>query len=675
VEGDDGHLYGATSKTLFRLKLNGELTTLVSHDTTNLLNPGAGLIKGTNGVFYGTSWSGGSNRVGSIFSLTVDGLISTLAEFNETNGAYPMCSLAQGADGSLYGTTPFGGEHGEGTVFRLMPSGSIQTLMSLGGTNGIDPTSGLLRSKSGNIYGMTSRGGNYDVGTIFRIDGAGICSTIASFDYTITAYPQGKLLEAKDGNFYGTASDVFRFRPTSGIQALTGHPNAIYPAGSLTQGSDGLLYGTTGFGMTSHRGEVFRMDLSGSLTTVAAFPITTNGFRAHGGLVRDDGGHLYGNTMAGGSFDQGTLFAFHPVNRLFTHVSFEGILGHPDDTMVLGADGIIFGTSSRDVFRIGADYIARPFASFGIMDDRRPDGSLAGDGTGNLFGVTHSGGDYRRGTVFNVSPEGEIITLHSFDGPGGASPRAGLLLAKDGNFYGTTEYGGASGRGTVFRISPAGGFASLASFAHTNGAFPRTELIEGSDGNLYGAATRGGANDNGTIFKMTPSGDLTSVFSFNGTNGAVPMGRLIEVNEVLYGTTLNGGMAHRGVVFGVTLKGELKTLASFNRRNGTSPIAGLTLGLDGQLYGTTSKGGSLGGGNIYRVVLSPQPQLRAAESEEKLTLSWPVDFSDFVLEAKAELSPSEAWRRIEAARTTNAETIAVIVEIGTEKEFLRLVKP
>ena len=593
AEGDDGHLYG-TGSTIFRIKLNGELTTISSYSVTNDLNPVAGLTKGRDGYFYGADYSRGSNRMGSVFRITADGLLTTLAEFNGTNGGYPECTLIEGEEGSLYGTTTRGGEHGLGTVFRVKPFESIEALMSFDGTNGYQPTSGLTKAADGSIYGMTSRGGRYDNGIIFRIDPTGECSPVASFGHEIDA-PRGRLIQATDGNFYGAAESVFRFNMTNGIQALTTFftgPN--YPGGTLLQASDGYLYGADGG--TNGRGGVFRMDLNGNWATLASFPAAPNGYQPFTGLARGQNDLLYGTTRRGGLHDSDTLFEFNPSNRSLTMIS-SGPGIHPQATLLVANDGVLFGTSSDGVFRVSSGIVS-PFASFQGEDSRRPEGSLAQDNEGNLYGTTYWEGDHDLGTIFKISPLGEITTLHSFNGAEGAHPSAGLLWAGDGNLYGTTKRGGptrAKGFGTVFKINPAGEYTSLAFFSGTNGgAFPEAELIKASDGNFYGTTSDGGTHSGGTIFKVTPSGDLAMVFSFGYKNGAWPKIPLLEMDGVLYGTTQSGGEFLRGVVFGVSLSGELKTLVSFNRRNGTSPRSGLTRGLDGHLYGTTPRGGSLG---------------------------------------------------------------------------------
>ena len=138
---------------------------------------------------------------------------------------------------------------------------------------------------------------------------------------------------------------------------------------------------------------------------------------------------------------------------------------------------------------------------------------MAEGSDGNFYGTTLSA-DSDRGTVFKVTPSGELTTLYQFCSvtacADGINPVAGLIQATDGNFYGTTQYGGTfgvsqagMGYGTVFQITPAGTLTTLHSFDETDGMYPQGALVQGTDGDLYGVATGTDAVHAGTILKIS----------------------------------------------------------------------------------------------------------------------------------------------------------------------------
>ena len=186
----------------------------------------------------------------------------------------------------------------------------------------------------------------------------------------------------------------------------------------------------------------------------------------------------------------------------------------------------------------------------------------------------------------------QLQTLCSFNGTNGRGPYAALTLANDGNFYGTTSSGGSAGYGTVFQVTTNGALTSLVSFPGTNGQWPTAALTLGNDGNFYGTTEAGGSagyeTGYGTAFQVTTNGTLTTlVFFSNYTNGANPYAALTLGNDGnFYGTTEDGGSAGYGTVFQVTTNGTLTTLVSFNSTNGANPYAALTLGNGGNFYAT-----------------------------------------------------------------------------------------
>jgi uncharacterized repeat protein (TIGR03803 family) len=238
IQGQDGNFYGTTAiggtnsgGTVFQVMTNGTLTTLVSFGFAgNAANsPYAGLVQDSDGSLYGTTYQGGTvgSGYGTIFELTTNGTSTTLVSFGNTNGANPFAGLIRGSDDNFYGTTFLGGTNGGyGTVFKLATNGTLTTLMSFNNTNGANPQAGLVQDPDGNFYGTTSYGGAYTNqsvlgnGTVFQLKTNGTLTTLVSFNGTNGALPQAGLVQSADGSFYGTTASggtnggygtVFRF--------------------------------------------------------------------------------------------------------------------------------------------------------------------------------------------------------------------------------------------------------------------------------------------------------------------------------------------------------------------------------------------------------------------------------------------------------------------------------
>jgi uncharacterized repeat protein (TIGR03803 family) len=208
-------------------------------------------------------------------------------------------------------------------------------------------------------------------------------------------------------------------------------------------------------------------------------------------------------------------------------------------------------------------------------ESRCTDGSVPNPGLvqatdGNFYGTTSGGGTNSFGTVFKITPQGTLTTLHSFcpQAPcsDGQQPVAGLVQATNGYLYGTT-YSSEVGAGTVFKITLGGKLTTLYTFCSQgsyptcpDGAEPQAALVQATNGYLYGTTIGGGTNSYGTVFKITPGGTLTTLYSFCSqsgcTDGANPSyaGLIQATNGDLYGTTESGGAKNAGTVFKITPK-------------------------------------------------------------------------------------------------------------------------
>jgi uncharacterized repeat protein (TIGR03803 family) len=200
----------------------------------------------------------------------------------------------------------------------------------------------------------------------------------------------------------------------------------------------------------------------------------------------------------------------------------------------------------------------------GQSDGWGPASPLVFDGAGNLYGTTPYGGQGSGGTVFELTPGASgwtLTTLYSFQGlSDGAYPRAGVTFDRGGNIYGaTTSFGAYGVAGTAFElVSPGGSFNLLYGFPwmqYSNGG-PWGSLTMDQAGNLYGTTYSDGAFGFGSVFKLTPGSGgwtYTSLHDFTDRDdGANPLGGVaFDANGDLYGTTTLGGTGN-GVVFRIT---------------------------------------------------------------------------------------------------------------------------
>jgi uncharacterized repeat protein (TIGR03803 family) len=245
----------------------------------------------------------------------------------------------------------------------------------------------------------------------------------------------------------------------------------------------------------------------------------------------------------------------------------------------------------------------------GGTDGADPCAGVIRDAAGNIYGTTVFGGSFQYGTVFKVDSKGKETVLHSFAGPDGADPWAGVIRDAAGNIYGTTVYGGCCKDGTVFKLDSKGTETVLHSFTGgtTDGCNTDLGLVEDKSGNLYGATYLCGAYGYGAVFKLSKDGKVTLLHSFaGGSDGEFPhYGSLfIDQNDNLYGQTSGGGgSAGCGVVYKVSKSGEETVLHTFAGypTDGCYAYGPVTMDEHGNLYGTTTFGGSRNAGAVWKL--------------------------------------------------------------------------
>jgi uncharacterized repeat protein (TIGR03803 family) len=526
LRGRDGNFYGVTYGggaadlgTVFKMTPAGLLTTLVEFtgdgSTSRGAHPMCDLVQGIDGHFYGTTVGGGIANQGTIFKVTGEGVLTSLVEFNDPiSGSAPSGAPRRDPGGQFfYGVTERGGANNMGAVYATTSAGAIRTVANFSGTTeyprGGMPTGTPVLLQAGgspsNIYdmiGLTTGGGFWDSGTLYQLSSTDQFTTLFDFDGSNGRGPTGSLLDEFAG--------LFSSRP----------PDPYYKS----------LLGVTSRGGSSDLGTVFRYQsyADGSLRELyTLYHFSGNGSSNKGalpeaGLVRRSNGLYYGCTARGGNGDFGTIYRFDGVGvDLLTVVEFTGNGAmnkgsHPKAEMTLGGDG-------------------------------------------NLYGATSRGGADDCGTIFRLTPDDVLTTLVEFTGNGatnkGRAPECVLLWnSSDGYFYGTTTRGGAHDRGTLFRMTPSGELTTIVEFTGNGtvnaGAEPKGSLQRGTQGGvavIRGTTVRGGFSNAGTFFELlTPNGPLKTVTEFDGTasgsNGSSPRAGLWQDAEGnFYGVTAEGG--------------------------------------------------------------------------------------------------------------------------------------
>jgi uncharacterized repeat protein (TIGR03803 family) len=162
----------------------------------------------------------------------------------------------------------------------------------------------------------------------------------------------------------------------------------------------------------------------------------------------------------------------------------------------------------------------------------------------------------------------------------------------------------------VYKVDVAGHETVLCSFTDgTDGGLPRAGVIWDSAGNLYGTTSAGGTSDRGVLYKVDKTGKETVLHSFTGqADGDYPFtGVIRDPAGNLYGTTSDGGSYNGGQVYKVSANGQKTALYSFTGgADGGYPDAGVIRDPAGNVYGTTDIGGTFNNGVVYKVNMAGQ---------------------------------------------------------------------
>jgi uncharacterized repeat protein (TIGR03803 family) len=340
-----------------------------------------------------------------------------------------------------------------------------------------------------------------------------------------------------------------------------------------------------------------------------------NGTGPYADLIGDQEGNLYGITASGGTFAGGTVFKMNSDGMKTVLYSFGGISGDgnsPEAGLLRDQAGNLYGTTFYGginevgtVFKLDSHHKETVLITFNpLVDGSASFAALTHDTQGNLYGTTYS-----PGAVFKLDAAGNETVVYKFQGGlDGAYPMAGLVRDAAGNFYGTTSEGGSYGSGTVFKLDTGGNESILYSFTGgADGSLPTAALTLDPVGNLYGTTYFGGSYGDGVVFKFDVAGNETVLYSFKGgADGANPWAKVIrDPVGNLYGTTTYGGTVGEpgaGTVFKLDAAGNETVLHRFGGRPDGSDIrSGVLRDSAGNLYGTAYGGGLHDKGIVYKI--------------------------------------------------------------------------
>ena len=707
----DGNFYGLTRAggagefgTVFKMTPAGAITTLVEFTGTAGARPGAepvGALVANGNTLYGVTYAGGAVDLGTMFSVTTAGACTLLGEFSGTAGtrpgSHPAAGLLRHTDGNFYGTTEAGGTNDFGTVFKLTSANVYTVLRHFADTDGSQPAGTLIASGSSNLYGTTAGGGTSGFGTIYKITTAGTHTVLAEFTgeggATPGAVPRSGLALHTDGSLWGATSaggpgnlgGIFKITTggTFSVIASCSGTDGWTPSGAPVQDVNGDLLFPLAEGGALGGGTLRRATSGNAFTTAASFG-GTGGMLPAGGLVQTTGGWL-GVTAGGGNLGRGLCYKYTGTGLTILNQFATASGATAEGPLAVGNDGNFYGVGREGgasgkgtVFKITPAGVRTRLVSFtgitGSAKGERPHGPLARGTDGNFYGVTEFGGTADGGVIFKVTPTGTYTVLSEFAATGPRHPQGGLITGGNDVFCGTTADGGTSDGGTVWTMDSLGAVTVLAVFTGTAGNFPGSEpagpLLFGPDGTIYGLATAGGAGGFGTLFRVKPSGLKGALLQFTGIAGACPgavsapaglsfppLGGLCwdgTANQ-LCGTVPAGGSGGGGVLFRVTMPAAL---ADWKLENfGSTEVADLA-DADGD-----------GIANIleYALGLSPDspdsdllptPFLQTAQDGARLSIVVPRDpaRADVVLEIQATGNLSAPWTTL--AISTNGQPFA-----------------
>ena len=388
-----------------------------------------------------------------------------------STGDGPQGLLLSDTKGNLYGVTRGGGANGEGVAYVLEHRNGNWTNQVLYDfcaqkrcADGSAPSTPLIADSQGNLYGATRTGGQYGGGALFELSPPAKGQTAWTEKILYSFCARSACADGSQPSYRLTYAGAAAGAPYDGSSPIYGV--------TIDGGND--MKGGTVYSLTPKKNGWSEKAIYAFCSAASC----TDGKSPSGGPLLDSAGNLYGVTYSGGASDYGVLYRLTGSNYQVAHDFCAGCSegGEPVGALATDAAGSLYGATivggvcsaacgTLFKFDPGASQYTVLYAfcqKNHCRDGNTPNGDVALDGSGNVYGTTSRGGSiwnncadiYGGGGMAYRFAGSTLTVLHSFCGWGdGIFPDAGMTLSKSGNLFGTTPHSG-SDAAVIYQLSP-----------------------------------------------------------------------------------------------------------------------------------------------------------------------------------------------------------------------------
>lgn len=565
---------------------NDSFTKIIDFNGTNGQNPFGSLILANNNKLYGCTYQGGSFGQGIIFEFNPQNdSFSKKKDFNPSiTGSNPYGNLLQAQNGNFYGITFLGGANNIGSIFEYnLQNDTLKGIYSFSSllATGQNPYGNLVELSNGKFLGTTIQGGSNNGGTLFEWNNnLKTFQVLYNFSNALNGRnPQGSLIKHSNGNFYGLTNkggktnfgvlfewDTLNKTMTKRID-LNILPNGGFPLSNLSEFSLNYeLYGTSSNGGVNNSGAIYQINLEQQkFKKLHDFNPNTDGANPQSKMIESSNHKFYGVALNGGSQNSGTLFEYNPKDSVFTKkIDFNGLNNgkNPYSKLSILNDSILFGMTSIGgiddygviyQYNINQNNIQKVFDFDDTFSGSNPLKSLFLASDNVFYGTAFSGGQNELGVLFKFNPSTfSYEKLLDFNGFGNGSYPQSSFIEIDKKLYSTTRFGGNNNAGVLYEFDlQNSSFTVLQHFEDSIGIQPIGELLNLQNKTISGTCFLGGKNGVGSVFEYQLNNQkLSAKHHFNTENGSKPMSGLIKTclpyRDTIYVTTCDTFVLYSG---------------------------------------------------------------------------------------------------------------------------------